>query len=492
MSYWSKLSMKDRADVMKLFLDKGISDLDTIRREYNTFAEGGSVVTSDLLDRVTQEEGFEPHPVDIGDGKMTLGSGLTSKEWRDLYEKRGRKWSQEDNRRAVQTELMRREQWAEKNVPNWNILPDSSKKALLSYKYNYDFTKTNSPKLFQALESGNFREAAKQIDATSKNPKFKKGLTDRRKREQEWFLADIVGNETPAATSTTPVQTPATIGISMPSITEPAVSTAVRNNYVPATTTSYNKGNNMRRAFESAVAFNRMMDATSIPNNPLPEYQFPIGYANGGKIHIDPSKKGTFTAAASRHGMGVQEFASRVLANKEDYSPAMVKKANFARNASKWHGLGGNLFEIGGDKNSYDAPQTFAGRVAHVAGASPRAVRGADVVSSVLQMTPYGYTAAALDLGRDMNRVYHGEEGAWKDAGLDILGMIPGVSKLGMKKIKPKTWIGKMKQGYDELLQPAREGVNSAINVLKALDFTDDTWGANKTSDVKQTRRKKY
>ena len=59
-------------------------------------------------------------------------------------------------------------------------------------------------------------------------------------------------------------------------------------------------------------------------------------YKEGG-IHIDPSKKGTFTAAATKHGMGVQEFASKVLRNKEDYSPSLVKKANFARNASKWH-----------------------------------------------------------------------------------------------------------------------------------------------------------
>ena len=55
-------------------------------------------------------------------------------------------------------------------------------------------------------------------------------------------------------------------------------------------------------------------------------------YAQGGKIHIDPSKKGTFTAAATKHGKSVQEFARQVLANKENYSPAMVKKANFARN----------------------------------------------------------------------------------------------------------------------------------------------------------------
>ena len=67
-------------------------------------------------------------------------------------------------------------------------------------------------------------------------------------------------------------------------------------------------------------------------------------YSKGGSIHIDPSKKGTFTAAAKKHGMGVQEFASRVLANKENYSPAMVKKANFARNASHWHETGGPLY----------------------------------------------------------------------------------------------------------------------------------------------------
>ena len=54
------------------------------------------------------------------------------------------------------------------------------------------------------------------------------------------------------------------------------------------------------------------------------------------KIKIKPSKRGTFTAAAKSRGKTVQGFASTVLANKENYSPAMVKKANFARNASKW------------------------------------------------------------------------------------------------------------------------------------------------------------
>ena len=63
-----------------------------------------------------------------------------------------------------------------------------------------------------------------------------------------------------------------------------------------------------------------------------------------GGIHIKPSKRGTFTSAAKRHHMSVQEFARTVLNNRARYSAAMVKKANFARNASKWHKK-----EFGGD-----------------------------------------------------------------------------------------------------------------------------------------------
>ena len=86
---------------------------------------------------------------------------------------------------------------------------------------------------------------------------------------------------------------------------------------------------------------------TSLPNSfESPELNT---FAKGGKIHIKPSKRGTFTAAAKRHGKSVQSFASQVLANKENYSPAMVKKADFARNAAKWHSFGGDLNTHGAD-----------------------------------------------------------------------------------------------------------------------------------------------
>ena len=66
--------------------------------------------------------------------------------------------------------------------------------------------------------------------------------------------------------------------------------------------------------------------------NGIPE---PYPYGASG-IHIKKKNRGKFTASANRAGMGVQEFAGKVLANKENYSPTLVKRANFARNASKW------------------------------------------------------------------------------------------------------------------------------------------------------------
>lgn len=73
------------------------------------------------------------------------------------------------------------------------------------------------------------------------------------------------------------------------------------------------------------------------------------GFKSGGGIHIKPENKGKFTAFAKRKGMGVQEAARHVLANKDKYSSTQVKRANFARNASKWkHQEGGDV----GDKIS--------------------------------------------------------------------------------------------------------------------------------------------
>lgn len=68
-------------------------------------------------------------------------------------------------------------------------------------------------------------------------------------------------------------------------------------------------------------------------------------YADGGSIRIDKNKRGTFTAAATKYGKSVQEFARQILANKENYSHAMVRKAVFAHNSAKWHKHAGDSEE---------------------------------------------------------------------------------------------------------------------------------------------------
>lgn len=70
-----------------------------------------------------------------------------------------------------------------------------------------------------------------------------------------------------------------------------------------------------------------------------------------GGIMIKKENKGKFTESANRANMGVQEYARHILANKEDYSPTLIKRANFARNAAKWNAFGGDLNTYGGIYN---------------------------------------------------------------------------------------------------------------------------------------------
>jgi hypothetical protein len=77
----------------------------------------------------------------------------------------------------------------------------------------------------------------------------------------------------------------------------------------------------------------------------------------GGSIKINPAKKGTFKAQATRMGMSVQEAADYILRHKEKYSPAMVKKANFAKNFARE--LGGEIYDLTQYKDGGGIPQRY-------------------------------------------------------------------------------------------------------------------------------------
>lgn len=120
--------------------------------------------------------------------------------------------------------------------------------------------------------------------------------------------------------------------------------------------------NSLARKANTAATQNFDFQAETMERNQYKNLLANIA-AEGGPIHIKKKNRGKFTASAERAGMGVQEFARHVLANKDNYSSTLVKRANFARNASKWkHSLEGYMFENGGNLYS-DIPayQTHGG-----------------------------------------------------------------------------------------------------------------------------------
>lgn len=141
---------------------------------------------NDIADLIIGFEGFLPHAKDIGDGKITIGSGLTNPK----YTRFGT-ITPEQNRRFVLEEIAARKARLSRNVPGWNTLPGSAKAALLSYDYGWMVDRKTSPKMMKALQDRNWPEVANQMNAGWNMKKFKKGLRKRRTQERNLFLSDL-------------------------------------------------------------------------------------------------------------------------------------------------------------------------------------------------------------------------------------------------------------------------------------------------------------
>lgn len=100
--------------------------------------------------------------------------------------------------------------------------------------------------------------------------------------------------------------------------------------------------------------FNQAADVTN--ENQFLQGMYNVGAFGGplfkeGGIMIKKENRGKFTESANRANMGVQEYARHILANKEDYSPTLIKRANFARNFGSRKAFGGDLNAYGGTYN---------------------------------------------------------------------------------------------------------------------------------------------
>ena len=109
--------------------------------------------------------------------------------------------------------------------------------------------------------------------------------------------------------------------------------------------------NKLRAQAEAANTrlYNNFNQAADITNkNQFLQGMYNVGALGGplfkeGGIMIKKENRGKFTESANRANMGIQEYARHILANKEDYSPTLIKRANFARNFGGRKAFGGDL-----------------------------------------------------------------------------------------------------------------------------------------------------
>jgi hypothetical protein len=117
-------------------------------------------------------------------------------------------------------------------------------------------------------------------------------------------------------------------------------------------------------------------------------------------IEIKPENEGKFTRWAQARGMSVQEAASKVMANTDEYPPAVVKMANFAKNAAGWNKeYGGESYQTGG------APQ---GRVSTVNNVSTNQNMNWQMAPLYMNPMAFEYSNDNFSLGKAAAVAYGG------------------------------------------------------------------------------------
>ena len=194
---------------------------------------------------------------------------------------------------------------------------------------------------------------------------------------------------------------------------------------------------------------------------------------DGGTIHIKPENRGKFTAAAKRAGKSVQAYAAQIMANPDNYSSTLVKRANFARNAAKWHEEGG---EIEGENLGFQI----------LDGGNAKGISTSDHSNPMIEFTgrEHGEGGIGVQYGGTIAEVEDKEIG-WVDqeGGLNIFGKmkLPGSNmtfRTAAKNLaEQESKVDKQKHKYLAILNnsniadPYQESARSTAKVMtKSLD----------------------
>lgn len=193
--YWKDLRGVDFSTKLESSPTVSLDDLFKHANEINIYQNFASLDTpkyddgkngfyNSTADLIAGFESFIPVTRNIGDGKLTIGYGTTDPK----YARVGAKISKAEARKILIQDIMQRDARLARTISGYSDLPESSRRALVSYDYNYPTSYKSSPKLYKALAEKNWQEAARQMDA-GMNMKGFPGLRDRRAKERALFLS---------------------------------------------------------------------------------------------------------------------------------------------------------------------------------------------------------------------------------------------------------------------------------------------------------------
>lgn len=296
------LSMKERAAVIRIGVQNGLRDLESIRSKYNEFAEGGKEET---IEKALPEVVVKPSEEDKNSLAKMIRMLPDAKSREDIYyEIDPFRHLADEPIKISQNESIDRlydvyKQSGYPKVSNHRTVFD-----YLTYPFSKDLNRSSYNPITNTMHLPNSEEA--KYDAEGFIPELAHAYQFNGNNADFWGnFFHIPGDIKIGGKSG--YERPGHMEHTAHSVIEPAI-----YDYVQGYTDSFN----------------------------------PQVYANGGKIHIKPENRGKFTALKERTGHSASWF-------KAHGTPAQKKMATFALNARKWkHGDGGRLFAEGGEEDN--------------------------------------------------------------------------------------------------------------------------------------------
>lgn len=358
---WDNLSMQKKSEMMKVAVRNGITDLKTIREKYNEFAEGRNL-SEDNLSETNQ----------FGGGGYVPSRAIRQRiaNWEGAAMDR-------DTIDPLSGKVVKKNRSFEEVATGFvNAIPKDIRGQVLgnqeladnlySYAYNVGpgkFKERVVPALRRYYQgNGSVSEVTDSMWASG--DKKLRGLRRRRTEERSGVSRALQGDNTANPVSYTsqtdnngfvPFQPmlPEVFEVPHPVVPYSIADTPIENQEVAESPYDIKVLEGQRRR-DNLQRFMNVLNMVYGDNTedegsfflPLGALGYNNTFEGGGKIYIKPKNRGKFTALKERTGHSATWF-------KEHGTPAQKKMATFELNARHWkHGLGGNLFDNGGDKDN--------------------------------------------------------------------------------------------------------------------------------------------